>query len=85
MDALGKRSIIFKTIQVGGSTILSRLLGLLRDILLVRYMGAGMVSDAFRSAWMIPNMLRQVFAEGALSAAVVPTVVHMVKEGKRKE
>lgn len=85
MSTLHKKSIIFKTLQVGGSTILSRMLGLLRDILLVRYMGAGVVSDAFRSAWMLPNMLRQVFAEGALSAAVIPTIVQMVKDGKKAE
>jgi len=77
------RAIMIKTIQVGGSTVLSRMMGLIRDILLVRYMGTGMIQDAFRIAFKLPNMLRQIFAEGALSPVVVPTIVKLVKEGDR--
>jgi putative peptidoglycan lipid II flippase len=77
------RAILLKTLQVGSSTILSRLMGLVRDILLVRYMGTGLVQDSFRIAFKLPNMLRQIFAEGALSPVVVPTIVKLVKAGDR--
>lgn len=82
---LHKKSILKKTAQVGLTTILSRLFGLVREILMVRYLGASMISDAFRVAWQIPNMLRQVFAEGALSAATVPTFVGLVSKGERDQ
>lgn len=83
---LAKKSILKKTLQVSGSTAVSRVFALVREYYQVPYMGgASAVADAFRSAWMLPNMLRQIFAEGALSAAVVPTVVKMVKEGKKDE
>ncbi len=82
---LSKQSIIHKTIQVGGSTLGSRVLGIIREILMVRYLGAGAVADAFITAWKIPNSLRKIFAEGALSAAFIPTLVKLVKEGKRDD
>ncbi len=69
---LSKKSIIQKTIQVGSSTLVSRVLGLIREILQVRYLGANEISDAFATAFRIPNSLRKVFAEGALTAAFVP-------------
>jgi putative peptidoglycan lipid II flippase len=51
----------------------SRILGLVRDQVLAFYFGAGDVNDAFRVAIRIPNLLRDLFAEGAMSAAFVPT------------
>jgi putative peptidoglycan lipid II flippase len=57
---------------VGGWTMLSRVLGFARDILLARYLGAGAVSDAFFVAFSLPNMFRRLFAEGAFNAAFVP-------------
>lgn len=78
-----KSTIVKKTIQVGGSTLLSRLLGLAREILMVNFLGAGIVSDAFFTAYKIPNSLRKVFAEGALSAAFVPTFVAVAKKDAR--
>jgi putative peptidoglycan lipid II flippase len=80
---LHSRAILFKTLQVGSSTILSRFMGLLRDKLIVHYMGMGLIQDAFRVAFKLPNMLRQIFAEGALSPVVVPTIVKLVKAGDR--
>ena len=78
-----RKSIIQKTIQVSGSTLLSRLLGVIREVLTVNYLGASALSDAFFTAWKIPNSLRKIFAEGALSAAFVPTIVQTVrKEGR---
>jgi putative peptidoglycan lipid II flippase len=57
---------------VGGYTLLSRLTGFARDILIARYLGAGMVSDAFFVAFRFPNLFRRLFAEGAFAAAFVP-------------
>lgn len=71
--------------QVGGSTLGSRVLGIIREILMVRFLGAGAVADAFITAWKIPNSLRKIFAEGALSAAFIPTLVKLVKDGNRED
>lgn len=57
----------------GLATMTSRILGLVRDQVLAFYFGAGDVNDAFRVAVRIPNLLRDLFAEGAMSAAFVPT------------
>lgn len=75
-----------KMIQVSGSTFISRILGMLREVVMARYFGEpGAVSDAFFTAFKIPNSLRKMFAEGALSASFVPTFVELEKEGKREE
>ena len=55
------------------ATLGSRLLGLARDTLLAYFFGAGRAMDAFNVAFRIPNLLRDLFAEGAMSAAFVPT------------
>lgn len=57
---------------VGGWTFASRVLGLGREILMARYLGAGTVSDAFNVAFSLPNTFRRFFAEGAFNAAFVP-------------
>ncbi len=57
---------------VSGMTLLSRILGFVRDFVIARVFGAGMVSDAFFVAFRLPNLLRRLFAEGAFSQAFVP-------------
>jgi len=57
----------------GLATIASRILGLARDQVISYYFGAGNAADAFRVAGRIPNLVRDLFAEGAMSAAFVPT------------
>ena len=57
---------------VGGLTLVSRVTGLLRDIMLAAILGAGPVADAFIIAWRLPNHFRAIFAEGAFNAAFVP-------------
>lgn len=59
---------------VGSMTMLSRVLGLVRDIVIARYFGAGAGADAFFVAFKIPNFLRRLFAEGAFSQAFVPVL-----------
>jgi putative peptidoglycan lipid II flippase len=58
---------------LGSATTLSRIMGMVRDIVVSRLFGAGMATDAFFAAFQIPNMLRRFFAEGALTSAFVPT------------
>ncbi|MBD3657675.1 MULTISPECIES: murein biosynthesis integral membrane protein MurJ [Marinobacter] len=59
---------------VGVMTMLSRVLGLVRDMVIARYFGAGAGADAFFVAFKIPNFLRRLFAEGAFSQAFVPVL-----------
>ncbi len=66
--------LVQKTSIVGGMTLISRILGLLRDVIFARYFGAKLVMDAFLVANRIPNMLRRFFAEGAFSAGFVPVM-----------
>jgi putative peptidoglycan lipid II flippase len=57
---------------VGGYTMISRVLGFLRDILIAAVLGAGPIADAFFVAFKLPNFFRRLFAEGAFNAAFVP-------------
>lgn len=77
---LTQKTILKKTIEVGSSTLLSRFFGIIRDVLLIRYLGATGLSDAFITAFKIPNSLRKIFAEGALSAVFTPTAVRILKD-----
>ncbi len=69
---------------VGAATMLSRVLGLVREQVMAGLFGAGLATDAFNVAFRIPNLLRDLFAEGAMSSAFVPTftAVHQ-REGER--
>jgi len=62
----------------GLATITSRILGLVRDQVLAYYFGAGNAMDAFRVAFRVPNLVRDLFAEGAMSAAFVPTFTRLL-------
>ena len=59
-------------VTVSGMTLLSRILGFVRDFVIARVFGAGMLTDAFFVAFKLPNLLRRLFAEGAFSQAFVP-------------
>ncbi|HTB61697.1 MAG TPA: murein biosynthesis integral membrane protein MurJ [Polyangia bacterium] len=69
--------------RVSALTMLSRLLGLAREQVFALTLGAGMYSDAFLAAFRIPNLLRDLFAEGALSTAFVPTYVATLRRDGR--
>lgn len=84
-STLTKQSIINKTVQVAGSTCASKILAIAREVLTVQFLGVSAAADAFITAWTIPNSLRKIFAEGALSAAYIPVLVKMVKEGKKSD
>ncbi|MBM3569844.1 MAG: murein biosynthesis integral membrane protein MurJ [Alphaproteobacteria bacterium] len=65
-------SLLRAAATVGGLTLVSRVLGFLRDLLFAAALGAGPVADAFFVAFKLPNFFRRLFAEGAFSAAFVP-------------
>ena len=67
---------------VGGYTMISRVLGFARDILIAALLGAGPVADAFFVAFKLPNFFRRLFAEGAFNAAYVPLfTAHLSEDG----
>ena len=65
-------SLVRSVTTISGFTLISRVLGFVRDILIAAMMGAGWQTDAFFVAFKLPNFLRRLFAEGAFSAAFVP-------------
>src|SRR5437016_10563205 len=69
---------------VGSYTLVSRVLGFIRDILTAAILGAGPVADAFFVALRLPNLFRSLFAEGAFSAAFVPLASGALAEGGRE-
>jgi putative peptidoglycan lipid II flippase len=74
-------SILKGTSVVGLFTLTSRVLGFVRDLLIALLFGAGGLSDAYFVAFRIPNLLRSIFAEGALTSAFVPTFAAEGKKG----
>ena len=70
---------------VGIWTSASRVLGFVRDMVIALFLGAGIGADAFFVAFRIPNLLRRLFAEGALSAAFIPTYVETLHKQGRQE
>ena len=66
---------------VGSMTMLSRVLGLVRDVVIAAFVGASDNADAFFVAFKIPNFLRRLFAEGAFSQAFVPVLADYKQEG----
>src|SRR6059036_288613 len=70
---------------VGAATLLSRVLGLVREQVMATLFGAGLATDAFNVAFRIPNLLRDLFAEGAMSSAFVPTFTDYLHKKSREE
>ena len=68
-------NLLKSTGTFGFYTIISRLLGYLRDILIAIFLGTGMLADAFFVAFRIPNTFRRLFAEGTFNAAFVPNYI----------
>ena len=69
--------------RIGLATLASRLLGYVRDMVVARAFGAGPVTDAFFVAFRIPNLLRRLLAEGALSTALIPVFSEYMARGGR--
>jgi len=73
--------MIERILTVGGFTLLSRITGFIRDIILAAVLGAGPVADAFFVAFRLPNHFRAIFAEGAFNAAFVPAYARIREQG----
>ncbi|HQY06087.1 MAG TPA: lipid II flippase MurJ, partial [Lacunisphaera sp.] len=68
---------------VATATVLSRVLGLVREILIAAVFGTSALSSAFVSAFTLPNLFRRLLGEGALTAAFVPTMSHELEHRQR--
>ena len=74
---------MFKSVFiVGFYTLISRILGFVRDIFIASYLGSTIVADAFFVAFRIPNYFRRIFAEGAFSAAFIPVFTGLINKPK---
>jgi len=76
----GPRSFFRAAGLVSGMTLVSRVLGVVREQVFALLLGVGREADAFQIGFRVPNLLRDLFAEGALSAAFVPTYARTLKE-----
>ena len=79
-----KRGLLGSSFIVSMGTMLSRVLGLVRDVVLANLLGAAPNADAFFVAFKIPNFLRRLFAEGAFSQAFVPVLTETRERGSHE-
>jgi len=77
-----QRSLFKATAKIGSWTMLSRILGFVRDIFIARLLGASPIADAFFVAFKLPNFFRRMFAEGTLTVALVPVLADERKKGE---
>lgn len=83
---MNRQNKLFNQIgRAGIGTSLSRVLGYLRDMLVAHAFGAGLAADAFYAAYRIPNLLRRLFGEGALSASFIPVFSQYLKTKSKEE
>lgn len=80
-----RRKILRSTLEVTAPTAASRVLGYIRDLLQAFYLGTGPAADAFTIAYTIPNLLRRLTAEGAMTPAFVPVFMRVQGERSREE
>ena len=81
--ARGPDRMFSKILSVGGWTLVSRVTGFVRDVVMAAVMGAGPVADAFVVALRLPNHFRAIFGEGAFNSAFVPTYARVLRNGRR--
>lgn len=79
MQSGSKETIARSAGRIGGATIISRVLGLVRDSVFAAIFGTTFFADAFNVAFLIPNFLRRVLGEGTLNASYVPVYTHYLK------
>ena len=79
------RSVLKSTSMIGTLTIFSRIFGYVRDRQIASLLGTSLLGDAYTVAFRIPNTLRRLVGEGAISAAVIPVFSKYLAEDKRKE
>jgi len=71
--------------NVSAMTLISRILGFVRDILIAAVLGSGMAADVFFAAFRFPNLFRRLFAEGVFNAAFIPMFSEMLEKQGREE
>lgn len=79
------KKLIKSGMIVSGMTLASRVMGLVRDVVIANLLGAGVAADVFFFANRIPNFLRRLFAEGAFNQAFVPVMTEYKKKGDESE
>ena len=79
-SGVARNTIIFSI-----ATGLSRIVGLVREIVAARYFGTSGPASAFTIAFQVPNLVRGLFADAAISAAFVPVFTELLEKGKRRE
>ena len=72
-----------RLLSVGGFTLLSRITGFLRDMLMAWYLGKGVLSDAFIVAFLFPNYFRSIFGEGTINPAFLPRYAALWAKGEK--
>ncbi len=77
----GKIRLMSGFLTVGGWTLLSRVMGFIRDIMIAAFLGSGPVAEAFLIAFSLPNMFRRFFGEGAFNTAFIPMFAKKVEDG----
>ncbi|HDH53054.1 MAG TPA: murein biosynthesis integral membrane protein MurJ [Nitrospirae bacterium] len=82
---MSKKHILKSAGIIGSATVVSRVLGFVRDVLIARFFGTGRYAQAFVVAFRIPNMLRDLIGEGATNAAFVPVLSEYYQRRKREE
>ena len=80
-----RRGLMRSGLVVSAMTMLSRVMGLVRDVVVATFLGAGNGSDAFFVAFKIPNFLRRLFAEGAFNQAFVPVLSEYSTQRNKQE
>src|SRR5437879_131677 len=80
-----ERQVVRALGSIGSATLVSRVVGFVRDIVVALVFGAGPVTDAFFVAFRIPNILRRLLAEGALSTAMIPVFTEYAATRSRPE
>ena len=78
-------NLVKSTGTFGFYTIISRLLGYLRDVLIAIFLGTSFLADAFFVAFRIPNTFRRLFAEGTFNAAFIPSYIAAKIQDKKKK
>src|SRR3954463_13670688 len=82
-QAADHKSFVAHAKLIGLLTLVSRILGMAREVVAARFFGAGVVWSAFHYAFTIPNLFRKLLGEGALSAAFIPLYARAVKQSDR--
>ncbi len=77
-------SLFRSALNFGFFTMISRISGFIRDVLIAVYLGAGVLADAFIVAYRLPNLFRSFFAEGAFNVSFVPIFSSTYQEDKEK-